>query len=89
MSVIDRAKAHFSAKEVKVIEVPEWGDEGKSLMVYSKPMTLAEKKRLFNSSKDTDIGVLVDVLILKCRDEKGDAIFTFQGTGSLTTGTAA
>ena len=35
MSVIDRAKAHFSAKEVKVIEVPEWGDEGKSLMTCS------------------------------------------------------
>lgn len=78
MSAIERAKAHFSAKEVKVIEVPEWGEDNKPLMVYSKPMTLAEKKRLFNSSKDTDIGVLVDVLILKCRDEKGDAIFTLE-----------
>ena len=27
MSAIDNAKKHFAEQDVKVIEVPEWGDE--------------------------------------------------------------
>ena len=83
MSVIDRAKNHFAAKDVRVIEVEEWGDNGQPLKVYSKPMTLAEKRKLFNGAKDADIGILVDVLIMKARDEKGDALFTLENKRDL------
>lgn len=78
MSVIDRAKNHFAAKDVRVIEVEEWGDNGNPLKIYARPMTLAEKRKLFNGAKEADIGILVDVLIMKARDEKGEAIFTLE-----------
>ena len=34
MSAIDNAKKHFAEQDVKVIEVPEWGDENKPLKIY-------------------------------------------------------
>ena len=36
---IDRAVAHFSAQEVRTIEVPEWGDEDGPLVIYVEPFT--------------------------------------------------
>lgn len=84
MHVIERAKTHFSMKEVKVIEVPEWGDENSPLLIYASPMTLAEKRRLFNGTKETDIFVLVDLLIMKAKDQKGDPIFTLEHKRDLT-----
>ena len=39
-------KSHFESLEVKIIEVPEWGDgDGKPLKIYCKPITLREMKR--------------------------------------------
>jgi hypothetical protein len=86
MNVIDKAKAHFSTRAVKVIEVPEWGDDNAPLLVYASPMTLAEKRKLFSGSKETDIFVLVDLLIMKAKDQKGDPIFTLEHKRDLTTG---
>lgn len=85
MHVIERAKTHFSSKEVKVIEVPEWGDENSPLLIYATPMTLAEKRKLFHGTKETDIFVLVDLLIMKAKDQKGDPIFTLEHKRDLTT----
>ena len=41
-SPIERAKAHFKAQSVKTIEVPEWGEADKPLVIYVTPITLAE-----------------------------------------------
>ena len=38
MSVIDKAKQHFSGQEITKIAVPEWGDENEPLYIYSKPL---------------------------------------------------
>ena len=75
MSVIDRVKDHFEAKGVKTIEVAEWGEEGKPLVIYCKPFTLAEKRNLFKGAKQDDLGVLVDAIVLKARDGEGNKIF--------------
>ena len=75
MSVIDRVKEHFESQGVKKIEVAEWGEEGQSLVIYSKPFTLGEKRGLFKNAKNDDLGVLVDVIVLKARDANGDKIF--------------
>ena len=75
MSVIDRVKDHFEAKGVKTIEVAEWGEEGKPLVIYCKPFTLAEKRNLFKGDKQDDLVVLVDAIVLKARDGEGNKIF--------------
>jgi len=75
MSVIDRVKDHFESQGVKTINVAEWGEEGQPLVIYSKPFTMAEKRNLFKGTKNDDIGVLVDVIVLKARDKDGNKIF--------------
>jgi hypothetical protein len=42
MKAIERAKAHFDTLDIKKINVPEWGEDGQSLLIYSKPLTLQE-----------------------------------------------
>ena len=44
MNVIDRVKAQFESLGVKKIEVAEWGEEGKPLIIYCSPFTLGEKE---------------------------------------------
>jgi hypothetical protein len=75
MSVIDRVKNHFESQGVKVIEVAEWGEEGQPLVIYSSPFSLGEKRGLFKNAKNDDLGVLVDVIVLKARDKDGNKIF--------------
>jgi hypothetical protein len=75
MSVIDRVKEHFESQGVKKIEVAEWGEEGQPLVIYSTPMSLNEKRNLFKSAKDSDLGVMVDVISLKAKDKDGNKVF--------------
>lgn len=78
MHIIEKAKSHFKNQNVNVIEVPEWGEDGKPFLIYSTPFTLAEKDKIFKGSQESSLKVLVDCLILKAKDEKGDPIFTLE-----------
>jgi hypothetical protein len=75
MTVIDRVKAQFEALGIKKIEVAEWGEEGKPLIIYCTPFTLGEKRGLFKNAKNEDLGVLVDAIVLKAKDADGNKIF--------------
>jgi hypothetical protein len=44
MSVIDRVKDHFENQGVKKIEVAEWGEEGKPLIIYSNHLVWQKKE---------------------------------------------
>jgi hypothetical protein len=74
--IMDRIRTHFDAKETKVIEVPEWGDESAPLYIYSSPLTLAQKNRLYKMSKEEDLGLMVEALIMKAKDAEGNQLFT-------------
>ena len=75
MSVIDRVKDHFENQGVKKVEVAEWGEEGKPLIIYSTPMSMAEKRNLFKGARTDDLAVLVDAIVLKAKDEEGNKLF--------------
>lgn len=75
MNVIDRVKSQFEALGIKKIEVAEWGEEGKPLIIYCSPFTLGEKRNLFKGAKNDDLGVLVDAIVLKAKDADGNKIF--------------
>lgn len=83
MKAIDNAKKHFAEQDVKVIEVPEWGEEDKPLVIYSKPLTLAETSKLYKMSKDDDLTMMAYVLIYKALDENGDKHFDLQDKNAL------
>ena len=77
MSILNRAKSHFESLGVQSLEVEEWPDDsGKATIIYWNPITLAEKKRLFErSSNINDVGLLADIVIMKALDKDGNKIF--------------
>lgn len=85
MKVIDRAKAHFDNLDIKKISVPEWGEDGQPLLIYSKPLTLQETSKLYRLAKDDDMAMLAYVLIYKALDENGDKIFDLGDKNTLLT----
>jgi len=83
MSAIDNAKKHFAEQDVKVIEVPEWGEDDKALKIFSKPLTLAETSKLYKMSKEDDLTMMAYVLIYKALDENGDKLFDLSDKRAL------
>ena len=80
MKIIDRAKSHFESLGVQSMEVPEWEhDKGQPTVIYWNPITLAEKKKLFNKTENiNDAGLLADVVIMKAIDKNGEKIFSLE-----------
>jgi len=74
--IIDRVRAHFDAKETRIIEVAEWGDEEHPLYIYVSPLTLAQKNRLYKLAKEDDLSMMVEALIMKARDKDGNSLFS-------------
>ena len=80
MSVIDRAKSHFESLGTQSMEVSEWkDDDGNPTVIYWNPITLAEKKRLFQKSDNlNDVGILADIILMKAIDKDGKKLFTLE-----------
>jgi hypothetical protein len=74
--IIDRIRAHFNAKEIKIIEVAEWGDGANPLYIHCSPLTLAQKNRLYKMAKEDDLSLMVEALIMKAKDADGNCLFS-------------
>jgi|TARA_R100000081_G_C4734569_1_gene125343 hypothetical protein len=83
MSVIDKAKEHFSNQEITKIEVPEWGDENGPLYIYSKPLSLGEASKLYKLSQEDDLTMMAYVLIYKALDSEGNKLFNIGNKNDL------
>ena len=75
MKAIESAKVHFSGLAIEMVEVPEWGADGVPLSVYYKPMTLAEKNKLYKLAQNDDLEIMAYTLIYKALDSDGNKIF--------------
>jgi hypothetical protein len=73
MDAIDLVREHFTSLGTKAIVVPEW-----KMTIYSTPVTLGEKNRLYRKSKDSDMELLVDILIAKAQNAEGVKLFTIE-----------
>lgn len=73
MDAIDLVREHFASLGTKKIEVPEW-----KLTIYATPVTLGEKNRLYRKSKESDMELLVDIVIMKACDANGQKLFTLE-----------
>lgn len=78
MDPIDLVREHFASLGTRKIEVPEW-----KLTVYAAPVTLAEKNRLYKKSRESDMELLVDLLIMKASDANGQKLFTIDHKPTL------
>ena len=76
--ILEKAKEHFKAIDRKIIDVPEWG-----IIVYAKPLTLADKRILTRNTKPDDVTLFADVLILKAEDKTGNKIYSLEDKHTL------
>lgn len=75
-AILDRAKAHFDNKEIRRIEVPEWGDDnGNPAIITAEPFTLADRKTLLKFAKEDEVEFYVRLIIMKAMDESGQKVF--------------
>lgn len=60
------------------LPVPEWGDEGRPLLVYWKPWTLADHARCYGgvADKKIDARVMGEVVFNKAENAKGERLFS-------------
>jgi DUF1365 family protein len=70
----DGIRSHFSTLDTQTIEVPEWGLTGDKA-IYCKPFNMLEKQKIFKGATDTDLLVLIDVIIEKALTKDGDKMF--------------
>ena len=73
----DGIRDHFSALDTKIIEVPEWGLVGDKA-IHCKPFNMLEKQKIFKGANNTDLLVLIDVIIEKALTKDGKKMFTAQ-----------
>ena len=78
MDAIDLVREHFASLGTKKIEVPEW-----KLTIHATPVTLAEKARLYTKSRESDMELLVDILLMKATSEDGKKLFTIEDKATL------
>ncbi len=85
--IIERARLHFRADELRAIAVPEWGESDEApLVLYFAPLTLADKRKLHNRYKDGGLQEMhVHAVIDKTRLADGKPAFTLEDKRQLMT----
>lgn len=82
MSLAQKIKSRFDEKPRRVIEVPEWGDDGAPLVLYVSELTGGDLKHLQRKHKDflnnQTMDAMVDLIILKAELEDGKRAFTLE-----------
>ena len=68
--------------ERKHVDVEEWGDDGEPVRLYFTDVTVREIEKVQrkhpNFLVNTTMAAMVDTIIIKCEDEKGDPAFTLE-----------
>ena len=76
-SVLERAKEHFAGLAEGSMEIPEWGKDGKPLVVTWRRMTMQDRIELNLGQRlqQFDLEVYVDVVQRMARDAEGSPLF--------------
>lgn len=74
---LDAALGHYKSLGIGKIEVPEWIVDGVPLVIYWKPMTMAESIKLQTMGAST-LAQFVDIIIAKAMNEAGEKMFTIE-----------
>jgi len=79
-NILERAKAHYAEIERKTIDVPEWGEPGKPLVVTCTPLTVAERRKIFKvdakGHAPDGATACVRAVVLKACDKDGKRLFS-------------
>lgn len=73
--ILGAARAHFDAMRNRVIEVPEWGQDGAPLRIHHDPLTMRDRQRLEAAAKGSDALAAILVVIRHAKDAAGARLF--------------
>jgi hypothetical protein len=68
--LIDTAIAHFSNREIRSLEIPEW-----EITIYAKNLTLDDKARWLARANNDGTDYMIYAVILGAIDQNGDQLF--------------
>ncbi len=68
--LIDTAISHFSNREIRSLEIPEW-----EITIYAKNLTLDDKARWLARANNDGTDYMIYAVILGATDENGDQVF--------------
>ena len=82
MSLLSIAKNHFQnllkQQVLKYLTVPEWQQDGKPVKIYFQALaalTIKQFSEISELAKKGRVEDFVDILIVRCCDEEGKALF--------------
>lgn len=82
MSIAKRIAAKRAEKAREVVEVPEWGEEGEPLRLFFTSVTARDIEKVQRKHpkflSDVTMAGMVDMIIEKCEDDKGEKAFTLE-----------
>lgn len=83
MSVLaSRIAAKRNERERNYIDVEEWGDDGDPVRLYFSEMTARDMEKIQrkhpNILTNTTMASMVDAIIIKCEDDKGEPAFSLE-----------
>lgn len=82
MSLAKRIAAKRAEQERMSVEVEEWGEGDKPLLLYYGPVTARDIEKVQRKYKDflnhVSMGAMVEMIILKCQTKDGEAAFTLE-----------
>lgn len=83
MSLMERVRAHSQPDQVRRIEVPEWGEDGKPLVVTYRMMTLDDMATVNELEGTTWHRQAARIVVLKACDEAGQKLFRMADASEL------
>lgn len=87
MSLAKRIAAKRSDQQRGFVDVEEWGEGGNTLRLFFTPVSARDIEKVQRKYKDfltnTSLGAMVEMIIEKCEDEKGDKAFTLEDKAIL------
>lgn len=75
--ILKRARAHYEAvrSDLQTVDVPEWGEDGKPLVIYYRPANLREMARIQAKVAEGLIEGAVEMLLVRALDQDGNRLF--------------
>ena len=74
--LLERIGAAFDGSSLHQVEVPEWGEEGKPLVVYFTPITLKEMSLANEAARGDPVMFNARIVALKALDKAGNRLFS-------------
>jgi hypothetical protein len=87
-SVLDRVRSHAQPDAVRRLEVPEWGEDGKPLIIHYRMMTLDDMAVVNELDGPAWHKQAARIVVLKALDESGAPLFKMSDATALREGAA-